>query len=91
MKRFLLFALALFLPSLSFGQNAALAPPPVAQFFDFNGRPAFGGSLYTCVAGTSCPGNPLATYTTSAAVTPQPNPIILSGSGFVPNGLWLSS
>ena len=90
-RALLFFLLCTLLPDLIFGQSAALAPPPVAQFFDFNGRPAWGGSLYTCAAGTSCPGNPLATYTSSTAVTPQANPIILSASGFVPNGLWLSS
>lgn len=56
------------------------------QFFDANGTPLSGGKLYTYAAGTT---TPLASYTTDAGSTPNPNPIILDAAGRIPNQVWL--
>jgi hypothetical protein len=76
-------ALTLVMCAVAAAQNAALIPVPKMQFFDNNGYPLAGGQIYTCVAGSSCPGTPLATYTDSSA-TPQsqnPNPVVLDAAG----------
>lgn len=62
---------------------------PHAQFFDGNGKPLSGGKLYACVSGTSCPGNPQATFTDSTGSVQNPNPIILDSSGSA--NIWLSA
>jgi len=56
-----------------------LMPVPKQQYFDSpNGRPLAGGKVYTYAAGTT---TPKATYTDSAGITPQTNPIILNARG----------
>src|SRR5579884_998064 len=62
-------------------QNAAPLLTPKQQFFDNNGYPLAGGLIYTCVAGASCPGTPLATYTDSTAGVQNSNPIVLDAAG----------
>jgi hypothetical protein len=56
------------------------------QFFDNNGAPLNAGKIYTYQAGSS---TPLATYTDSAGLTANANPIILGTSGRPPNDIWL--
>ena len=58
----------------------ALAPPPILQFFDNNGKPNAGGSVLTQVGGVN-----YATYQDSAGATPLPNPIPLNSRGEVSN------
>ena len=55
-----------------------LSPSPKRQFFDNNGRPLVGGKLFTYEAGSS---TKLATYTDSAGLTPNENPIVLDYRG----------
>jgi hypothetical protein len=57
------------------------------QFFDNNGAPLNAGKIYTYQAGSS---TPLATYTDSAGLTANANPIILGTSGRPPNEIWLN-
>jgi hypothetical protein len=84
-------ALALFLlaSAAALAQNAALMPVPKLQFFDANGIPLAGGLVYTCVAGTSCPGNPLASYTDATASVQNANPVVLDSGGFA--AIWLGT
>jgi hypothetical protein len=63
---------------------AALAPVVRQQFFSPSGVPLSGGSVETFAAGTS---TPLATYTDSTALTPNPNPVLLDDGGFAT--IWL--
>lgn len=80
MKRTLLLVWALFSVS-AFGQVAyQLAPVAVQQFVDGTGKPYAGGFLYTCTAGSTCPGNPLASYKDNAG-TANANPIQLDANG----------
>lgn len=60
-----------------------------AQFFDNSGQVLTGGLLYTYLAGTT---TPAVTYTTSAGITAQPNPIVLDAAGRVPDSgeIWLT-
>ena len=74
-------ACAFFVGRDASGQNAALMPMPHLQFFNANGAPLAGGAIYTCVAGSTCPGTPLAAYTDQTAAVALPNPIPLDGSG----------
>lgn len=81
MKQLILVAL---LPLLGVAQNLPNAAPfrsAAVQFVDANGLPLAGGLLYTCTAGLSCPGNPLATYTDSTAGVQNTNPIVLDSAG----------
>jgi hypothetical protein len=58
-----------------------------AQLLDNNGNPLSGGKLFTYLAGTT---TPIAVYTSEAATTAHPNPIILDSAGRVPTGeIWL--
>lgn len=57
---------------------ALLSPQIKQRFFDTNGEPLVGGKLFSYVAGTT---TPQATYTDSAGLTPNANPIILNSSG----------
>jgi hypothetical protein len=57
---------------------ATLSPSPKMQFFTAAGIPLVGGKLYTYESGTTVP---LATYTTSAAITENTNPVILDSRG----------
>lgn len=65
---------------------AHLVPNIIQYFRDANGDPLAGGLLYSYAAGTS---TPLATYTDASEVTPNPNPIVLNGSGEAT--IWLGS
>lgn len=60
-----------------------------AQFFDNSGNVLTGGRLYTYAAGTT---TPAVTYTTSAGVTQNSNPIVLDAAGRVSNSgeIWLA-
>ena len=60
-----------------------------AQFFDNSGQVLTGGLLYTYLAGTT---TPAVTYTTSAGITANSNPIVLDAAGRVPNSgeIWLT-
>lgn len=67
---------------------AYLSPLGNEMQADANGDPLVGGKIYTYLAGTT---TPAATYTSSAGVTPQANPIILNSLGLPDNPLWLGS
>jgi hypothetical protein len=58
-----------------------------AQFFDNSGLPLAGGKIGTYLAGTT---TPAATYTSSAAVVLNPNPIVLDSAGRPPEQIWLT-
>jgi microcystin-dependent protein len=64
---------------------AVVSPTAKAQFIDAAGIPLAGGFLYTYVAGTT---TPQATYTDSAASTPNSNPIVLDSRGEA--NIWLT-
>jgi hypothetical protein len=97
MKLFRALALALFVSTLGFAQNAALLPVPTQTFLDANGKPLAGGYIYTCVAGSGCsastvggpPSTPLAAYTSSAGTTTLPNPVVLDSGGRA--SIWLGA
>lgn len=57
---------------------AQLAPFIFPQYFDNNGNPLNGGLIYSYVSGTTTPQN---TFTDASGVTPNTNPVVLSGSG----------
>jgi microcystin-dependent protein len=65
---------------------AVVTPTAKAQFIDAAGVPLAGGLLYTYAAGTT---TPQATYTDSAATTPNSNPIVLDARGEA--NIWLGS
>lgn len=65
---------------------AVVTPTAKAQFIDAAGVPLAGGFLYTYAAGTT---TPQATYTDSAASTPNSNPIVLDSRGEA--NIWLAS
>ena len=88
MKALRALALSLLAGSL-LAQTASLMPTPKFQGFDASGYPLAGGLVFTCVAGSSCPGTPLATYTDSTAGTANANPVVLDGGGFA--NIWLGS
>lgn len=88
MKTFRALALSLLVCAGAFAQNATLMPVPKLQFLDRNGIPLAGGFVYTCVAGSSCPGNPLASYTDTTGTVANPNPVVLDGSGM--GSIWLA-
>jgi hypothetical protein len=58
--------------------TAQLLPVNKQQFYNGNGVPLNGGSLYTYAAGTT---TPQAAYTDETAVTPLSNPIVLDTNG----------
>lgn len=65
-----------------------LSPIGNDQFIDANGDPLTGGEIFTYLAGSS---TPAATYTSSAGVTPQSNPIVLNSLGYPTLGpIWLT-
>jgi DdrB-like nuclease len=68
------------------GQVAAPLPLSHIQFSDANGVPLAGGLVYTCAAGSSCPGAPLTSYS-NATGTANTNPIVLNSGGF--GDFWL--
>ena len=57
------------------------------QFFTDDGVPLAGGLLYTYAAGTT---TPQTTYTTSAGVSTNTNPIVLNSAGRLANEIWLT-
>lgn len=77
------------LAPLLFAQTYGLMPVPKLQFLDANGYPLAGGLVYTCVAGSSCPGTPQATYTDSTGGTANQNPVVLDAGGF--GAIWLGT
>lgn len=70
--------------------NVNLSPLAGAawQFFGDNGLPLAGGKLYTYTAGST---TPQTTYTSSAGVTANSNPIFLNASGRLANEVWLAA
>ena len=90
-KRFCLVALLILLSKITFSQAAVLLPMPRQCFNDnlSSGKPLAGGLLYTCVAGTSCPGNPLATFTDSTGTVQNSNPLALDAAGCA--SVWLKN
>jgi len=60
----------------------------ILQFFTDQGVVLAGGKVYTYVAGTT---TPVATYTSSALITLQANPIILQSNGRLANPVWVPS
>jgi len=69
----------------AFGQ-ATLAPAPKFKAFASNGTPLVGGKVCFYEAGSSVP---LASYTSSAGTTQNPNPVILDSRG--EGDIWLGS
>lgn len=69
--------------------NLSLFAGAGAQFFDENGSPLVGGSLYTYLAGSTTAGT---TYTSNLGTIAHTNPIILDSAGRVPSGgeIWLT-
>lgn len=68
--------------------STSLMPLPKQQYFDSpNGRPLAGGKVYTYSAGTT---TPKATYTDSAGLVPQANPIVLNARGEPDNPIYWS-
>lgn len=65
-----------------------IAPAVRQQFLDVNGNPLSGAKLFVYIAGTTTKTN---TYTTSAGVTPNSNPIVLDSAGRSPYGIWLDA
>jgi len=59
-------------------KQALVIPEPVMQFCDSAGVPLAGGLVYTYAAGTS---TPLSSYTDSALLVPNSNPVVLDTSG----------
>lgn len=68
-------------------QVYGLAPDFLQRFTDNNGQPLSGGLLYTCTAGSSCPGNPLSSFVDATGVVANTNPVVLSASGTA--SIWL--
>lgn len=58
--------------------TTTLSPPPKMQFFTAAGLPLVGGKLFTYASGTTVP---LATYTDSAGIFVNTNPVILDSRG----------
>ena len=58
------------------------------QFFDSNGQPLNGGLLYTYQAGSS---TPLASYTDTAGLFANTNPIVMNADGRPPSEIWLTA
>lgn len=81
-------ALSFFVCSGAFAQNAVLMPPPKLQFFDSKGSPLAGGFVYTCVAGSTCPGTPQPSYTDATGVVQNANPVVLDAGGYA--SIWLT-
>jgi hypothetical protein len=65
---------------------AYLSPIGNEPQIDANGDPLSGGKIYTYVAGSS---TPAATYTSSAGVVAQANPILLNSRGVPANPIWI--
>lgn len=84
MKKWLFATALLCVPALA--QTAQPLLQPHQYFLDGSGNPCAGCSLYSYQAGTSAA---LATYTTSAETTPNPNPVILDAAGGAT--IWLGS
>lgn len=80
--RRLLILLSLAVPLIA--QNTVLAPAVHIPLQDQNGRPLNGGRVYTCTAGTSCPGNPLPTFQDAGGTIENANPTILDFTGYAP-------
>lgn len=83
--------LILFVSTVRSMQSYIPMPVPRIQFADANGIPVANGKLYTCIAGSACPGTTVTTYTDAAGGASNTNPIVLDSSGratvFVPAGV----
>jgi hypothetical protein len=76
--------------ALNVNSQVQLPPYYKPQFLDQNGRPLSNGCVFTYISGTN---TPQATFTDFTGSTPNPNPILLDGSGRPPLGtdIWLGS
>lgn len=81
-------ALSLFVCALASAQSAGVFTIPEQFFTDSYGNALAGGSIYFCVAGTTCPGNPQATYTDASGSVQASNPVVLDSAGRA--SIWLS-
>jgi len=82
----LLLAVALLCAFSAHAQTAAPITQPHLTYFDGNGSPCSGCSLFTYAAGTT---TPLATFTDSSGATQNTNPIILDAGGAA--AIWVGS
>lgn len=78
-----LWSFLIFKPALSQDTEAGLLPNAVQQFFDNNGNPLSSGKVYFYEVGTTTFKD---TYTSSEAITTNPNPITLNAGGKAPTG-----
>jgi hypothetical protein len=65
---------------------AYLSPIGNEMQLDANGNPLAGGQIWTLAAGTT---SLIATYTDSAGLVPQANPIVLNSAGLPASPIWL--
>lgn len=65
---------------LAYAQSYSLLPDVKFQPMDSAGVPFSGGKLYTCTAGTTCPGTPQSTYSDNSG-TANANPVVLDSAG----------
>lgn len=84
----ILWIVALCSLSLHAQTPVTLSPSLFQQFFTASGVPLANGCLFSYNAGST---TPAATYTDASGTTQNTNPIILSGGGFTPSGIWLAS
>jgi hypothetical protein len=61
-----------------FGATGTIMPTPYQSVFDTSGNPVSGACVWTYTAGTT---TPIATYTDSALLTPNSNPIVADSAG----------
>ena len=69
--------------SFTLAQTAALVPNASQQFFNSNGQPLAGGSVYSYVPNTT---TPKSTWVDPNQVTLNSNPVVLNSGGYAPNG-----
>lgn len=81
-----LLLLLLLLGGAARAQTYAVSPIISSQILGTNGQPLNGGFVYTCAAGSTCPGTAQPTYTSSSGSTQLSNPIILGVSGYAQCG-----
>lgn len=90
MRTFLASLVTLILYGPLYAQTALVTPWINQQFTDQTGKALAFGWVYSCAAGSSCPGTTLPTYTSSSGFTLNSNPIHLDSSGRPP-AIWLQS
>lgn len=88
LRQLFLIAAALASASATYGQ-ALVTPWLNVQFTDNAGKPLSSGRVYSCIAGSSCPGSPQPTFTSSSGFTANSNPIVLDAAGRA--SIWLTA